>query len=269
MRSPTAAPPEATDAAGPPMKVTILGCGASPGVPRIDGTWGDCDPAEPRNRRSRGSILVEEDGTRLLVDTSPDLRQQFLDNGITEIDAILWTHDHADQTHGIDDIRFLAYAARRQIPAYGDAFTLERLNRKFGYCFHKSGDGYPPIIETRLIDGPFGVGGVDIVPIRQQHGRIQSLGFRIGDFAYSNDVSALDDEAFAALAGIRLWVVDALRYEPHPSHSHLAQTLDWIARVRPERAVLTNMNIELDYRRLLAELPAGVEPGHDGMVLEC
>jgi phosphoribosyl 1,2-cyclic phosphate phosphodiesterase len=251
------------------MKVTILGCGASPGVPRIDGEWGACDPAEPRNRRSRGSILIEQDDARLLVDTSPDLRQQFLANDITRIDAILWTHDHADQTHGIDDIRFLAYAARRQIPAYGDAFTLERLDRKFGYCFRKSSDGYPPIIETHLIDGSFRVDGIDVIPIRQHHGRIQSLGFRIGDFAYSNDVSTLDDEAFAALAGIRLWVVDALRYEPHPSHSHLAQTLDWIAQVKPERAVLTNMNVELDYRRLLAELPDGVEPAYDGMVLEC
>lgn len=251
------------------MKVTILGCGASPGVPRIDGSWGDCDPAEPKNRRSRGSILVETDTTRLLVDTSPDLRQQFISNGITEIDAILWSHDHADQTHGIDDIRFLAYAARRQIPAYGDRFTLDRLERKFGYCFHKSSDGYPPIIETSLIDGPFRVGDIDVQPIQQQHGRIHSLGFRFGDFAYSNDVSSLDDEAFAALAGIRLWVVDALRYLPHPSHSHLDQTLAWIARVRPERAVLTNMNIELDYNRLRAELPAGVEPGYDGMVLEC
>jgi phosphoribosyl 1,2-cyclic phosphate phosphodiesterase len=251
------------------MKVTILGCAASTGVPRIDGVWGDCDPAEPRNRRSRCSILVEEGDTRLLIDTSPDLRQQFLANGITRISGILWTHDHADQTHGIDDIRFLAYGARRQIPAYGDAFTLERLDRKFGYCFHKGSDGYPPIIETRLIDGPFSIGGLDVIPIRQHHGRIQSLGFRFGDFAYSNDVSAMDDDSFAALAGIRLWVVDALRYEPHPSHSHLDQTLDWISRVRPERAVLTNMSIELDYRRLLAELPDGVEPGYDGMVLEC
>lgn len=251
------------------MKVTLLGCGSSPGVPRIDGEWGACDPAEPRNRRSRSSILVEEGGVRLLVDTSPDLRRQFLDNGITEISSILWTHDHADQTHGIDDIRFLAYAARRQIPGYGDAFTLERLDRKFGYCFHKSSDGYPPIIEPRLIEGPFTVDGLDILPIWQQHGRIQSLGFRFGDFAYSNDVSTLNDDAFDALAGIRLWVVDALRYEPHPSHSHLAKTLDWIARVKPERAVLTNMNSELDYRRLQAELPDGVEPGYDGMILEC
>lgn len=251
------------------MKVTILGCGASPGVPRIDGVWGDCDPAEPKNRRTRGSIVVEDAGTRLLIDTSPDLRHQFISNGITEISAILWSHDHADQTHGIDDIRFLAYAARGQIPAYADAFTLERLERKFGYCFQKSSDGYPPIIEPRLIDGPFRVGPMDVLPIHQRHGRIHSLGFRFGDFAYSNDVSSLDDDAFAALAGIRVWVVDALRYTPHPSHSHLEQTLGWIARLKPERAVLTNMAIDLDYRRLLSELPSGVEPAYDGMVVEC
>jgi len=251
------------------MKVTILGCGASPGVPRIDGSWGDCDPAEPKNRRTRGSILVEQAGTRLLVDTSPDLRQQFIDNGITDISAILWSHDHADQTHGIDDIRFLAYAARRRIPAYADSFTIERLERKFGYCFQKSSDGYPPIIESYPIDGPFNVGGINVLPIRQQHGTIHSLGFRFGDFAYSNDVVTLDEEAFAVLAGIRIWVVDALRYLPHPSHSHLEQTLEWIARVRPERAILTNMNVELDYRKLVAELPPGVEPAYDGMIVEC
>jgi len=155
------------------------------------------------------------------------------------------------------------------MPAYADAFTSERLKRKFGYCFEKSSDGYPPIIDLQLIDGPFQVGALDILPIRQKHGNITSLGFRFGDLAYSNDVVSLDEEAFAALAGIKVWIVDALRYTPHPSHSHLAQTLEWIARVKPERAILTNMTIDLDYNRLKAELPPGVEPAYDGMVIEC
>lgn len=251
------------------MRAIILGCGSSPGVPRIDGSWGDCDPSEPKNRRSRSSIVVECNGTRLLVDTSPDLRSQFIANGITEIDAVLWSHDHADQTHGIDDVRFLAYAARRRIPAYADQFTFERLKRKFGYCFEKSPDGYPPIIEVNLIEGPLRIGSIDVVPIRQRHGNITSLGFRFGALAYSNDVVALDEEAFAALAGVKVWIVDALRYAPHPSHSHVEQTLEWIARVEPERAILTNMNVELDYNKLKAELPPGVEPAYDGMVIEC
>ncbi|HEX6959739.1 MAG TPA: MBL fold metallo-hydrolase [Ferrovibrio sp.] len=251
------------------MRAIILGCGASPGVPRIDGSWGDCDPAEPKNRRSRSSILVEGNGTRVLVDTSPDLRNQFISNGITQIDAVLWSHDHADQTHGIDDIRFLAYAAHKRMPAYADQFTLDRLKRKFGYCFEKSADGYPPIIEAQVIDGPLNIGALGIIPIRQRHGNITSLGFRFGDLAYSNDVVALDEDAFAALAGVKIWIVDALRYAPHPSHSHVAQTLDWIARLKPERAILTNMNIELDYNKLKAELPPGIEPAYDGMVIEC
>lgn len=243
------------------MRVIILGCGTSAGVPRIDGDWGACDPQEPRNRRSRCSIIVEQGSTRLLVDTSPDLRQQFLANGLTAVSAVLWTHDHADQTHGIDDLRILAYTSGQRVVGYADEFTFERLQRKFGYCFEKAGDGYPPIIEPRLIDGPFNVGDIDITPILQDHGRIHSLGFRFGDIAYSNDLVGLDDRAFEALAGVKLWIVDAMRYTPHPTHSHVAQTLEWIARVKPERAILTNMHIDLDYRKLAAELPPGVETG--------
>jgi phosphoribosyl 1,2-cyclic phosphate phosphodiesterase len=251
------------------MRAIILGCGTSAGVPRIDGDWGACDPNEPKNRRSRGSIVVEQGGTRILVDTSPDLRTQFLANGLTWVSGVAWTHDHADQTHGLDDLRMLAYAAKQRISGYADAFTMARLRHKFGYCFEGGSDGYPPIIEPRLIEGPFRIGEIEIVPFRQQHGKIHSLGFRFGDLGYSNDVVGLDDAAFATLAGVKLWIVDALRYTPHPTHSHLAQTLEWIARLKPERAVLTNMHIDLDYNRLKAELPAGVEPAYDGMILEC
>jgi len=251
------------------MKITILGCGGSVGVPRIDGSWGACDPGEPKNRRSRGSIVIEQGDTRLLVDTSPDLRNQFLANGFNWVSAVAWTHDHADQTHGIDDLRILSYIARKPIKGYADDFTRDRLERKFSYCFKKMGDGYPPIIELNLIDGPFQVGDIEIVPFRQQHGAIHSLGFRCGDFAYSNDVGGLDQAAFETLEGIKLWVVDALRYEPHPSHSHVEQTLGWIARLGVERAVLTNLHIDLDYNKLKADLPSGVEPAYDGMVLHC
>jgi phosphoribosyl 1,2-cyclic phosphate phosphodiesterase len=251
------------------MRITILGCGGSVGVPRIDGNWGACDPNEPRNRRSRSSIVIEQGDTRLLIDTSPDLRNQFLANGFHWVSAVAWTHDHADQTHGLDDLRTLAYISRKRIEGYADAFTHERLMRKFAYCFEKMGDGYPPIIEAKLIEGPFSVGELEIIPFRQQHGAIHSLGFRCGDFAYSNDVVSLDEDAFAVLDGIKLWVVDALRYEPHPTHSHVEQTLGWIARLGVPRAVLTNLHIDLDYNRLKAELPPGVEPGYDGMVLEC
>ncbi|MEK9969146.1 MAG: MBL fold metallo-hydrolase [Ferrovibrio sp.] len=251
------------------MKITILGCGGSVGVPRIDGSWGACDPAEPKNRRSRGSIVVEQGETRLLIDTSPDLRNQFLANGFNWVTAVAWTHDHADQTHGIDDLRILSYIARKPITAYADDFTRDRLERKFAYCFKKMGDGYPPIIDLNIIDGPFQVGEIEIIPFRQQHGAIHSLGFRIGDFAYSNDVGALDQAAFDVLEGVKLWVVDALRYEPHPSHSHVEQTLGWIARLGVERAVLTNLHIDLDYNKLKADLPEGVEPAYDGMVLQC
>ena len=251
------------------MRVIVLGCGTSSGVPRIDGFWGACDPSEPKNRRSRGSIVVEQGDTRLLIDTSPDLRNQFLDNGLNWVSGVAWTHDHADQTHGLDDLRILAYTAGQRVIGYADEFTMQRLKQKFGYCFDTAGDGYPPIVEPRLIEGPFTVGEIEVQPFRQDHGKIHSLGFRCGDMAYSNDVVGLDEAAFATLAGVKLWIVDALRYTPHPTHSHLAQTLEWIARVKPERAVLTNMHIDLDYNKLRSELPSGVEPAYDGMVLEC
>jgi phosphoribosyl 1,2-cyclic phosphate phosphodiesterase len=251
------------------MRAIILGCGASAGVPRIDGNWGVCDPEEPKNRRSRGSIVVEQGDTRLLVDTSPDLRNQFLANGLTSVSAVAWTHDHADQTHGLDDLRMLAYASGTRVAGYADDFTMQRLKHKFGYCFEGTSPGYPPIIEGRLIDGPFDVGNIHVQPFRQDHGKIHSLGFRFGDLAYSNDVVGLDDAAFEILAGVKVWIVDALRYTPHPTHSHLARTLEWIARLKPERAVLTNMHIDLDYNTLKAELPPGVEPAYDGMVIAC
>jgi phosphoribosyl 1,2-cyclic phosphate phosphodiesterase len=253
------------------MKVRILGCGGSGGVPLLGNIWGDCDPAEPRNRRRRVSILVETYAATILVDTSPDLREQLLDAGTRRIDGVLYTHAHADHLHGIDDLRAMNRLMHQPIPVYGSADTLEMIARRFDYVFTPLGSDsgfYKPALTPRTIDGPFKIAGIPIVPFAQDHGFSKTLGFRIGEMAYSTDVVDLDEAAFAALAGIDLWIVDCLRYEPHPTHSHLAKTLSWIARVKPRHAVLTHMDVPLDYATLRHELPAGVEPGYDGLTLE-
>jgi len=259
-------------------RVTILGCGSSGGVPRPDGDWGVCDPNEPRNRRTRCSLLIEQwrqtagvgDPTPVLIDTSPDIRQQLLAARVTRIDAILYSHDHADQTHGIDDVRAIAYRMRRRIPAYMDAFTRRSLETRFRYVFHGDG-GYPPILDGSPVLTPLepvtisGPGGdIELTPLDQDHGHIRSLGFRFGEVAYSNDVVGIPPDSFARLEGVDLWIADALRRAVHPSHAHLERTLDWIAALKPRRAVLTNMHVDMDYAALTAELPAGVEAAYDG-----
>lgn len=251
------------------MKVTILGCGSSGGVPRIGNDWGACDPTNPKNRRRRCSILVEDAGTTVLIDTSPDMREQLLDAGVTDLDGVVWTHDHADQTHGLDDLRVIAIRHRRRVEVWGDAETLRRLKAKFGYCFPEGTTGaYPAILNDHLIDGPFRVKDMDIRPFEQDHGTMSSLGFRIGGLAYANDVVHLDDAAFEAMADCEVMVVDALRYTPHPTHAHLERALEWIERVGPQRAVLTNMHVDLDYETLKGELPDHIVPAYDGMVIE-
>lgn len=265
------------------LEVRILGCGSSGGVPRIgEGApnWGICDPANPKNRRSRCSILVTQKSatgeTRALVDTSPDLREQLLAANIGRLDGVLITHDHADQTHGMDDLRVLVLQQKgKKLDMWSDDFALDSLRRKFSYIFHTPPNrDYPPIVEAHVLPEPFapfditGPGGP--LPVRafgQQHGRIRSLGFRFGNIVYSPDVDGLDDEGFAALDGVECWIVDALRRTPHPSHAHLGRTLEWIAQVKPKRAILTNMHVDMDYETLKRELPAGVEPAYDGMVL--
>lgn len=251
------------------MRVTVLGCGTSSGVPRIGGEWGACDPNEPKNRRRRVSIWVETGGTSLLVDTAPDFREQALDAGITRLDGVLFTHDHADHTHGIDDLRMLSYVQRERIPVYSDPRTLDTLRRRFEYIFEGKG-GYPAICSQHEIGAgtPFTVGDAEILPFEQGHGSVTTLGFRIGDFAYSTDLNALSEESLTRLEGIKVWIVDALRYEPHPTHTHLEQTLEWIAQIGPDRAVLTHMTWDMDYATLKAELPEGIEPGYDGMTIE-
>jgi phosphoribosyl 1,2-cyclic phosphate phosphodiesterase len=265
------------------IEVRILGCGSSGGVPRLgEGgpQWGVCDPAQPRNRRTRCSVLVSRKGangdTRALVDTSPDLREQLLAAKVGRLDGVLITHDHADQTHGMDDLRVLVLAAKgRKIDLWSDRFALDSLERKFSYIFKTPPNrDYPPILTPHVLPEPFvpfqidGPGGaLPVLSFGLGHGRIRSLGFRFGNIAYSPDVDALDDAAFAALEGVECWIVDALRHTPHPSHAHLGRTLEWIARVKPRRAILTNMHVDMDYDTLLRELPPGVEPGYDGMTV--
>ena len=255
------------------MRVTMLGCGPSWGVPRIGGDWGACDPTNPKNRRSRCSLLVEDGGQTVLIDTPPDLRQQLLAAQIRRIDAVLFTHAHADHSHGIDDLRSVNRMIGKPLPIYADPHTMSELKARFRYIFAPVDEGartafYKPSVVPNEVNGAFAAAGLDIVPFMQDHGFSQTLGFRFGRFAYSTDVIRLNDAAFAALAGIELWVVDCIREREHVTHSHLAQTLAWIARVKPKRAILTHMDESLDYETLRRALPAGVEPGYDGLVAE-
>ena len=249
------------------MKVTILGCGTSGGVPKIPEYWGACDPQNPKNRRSRASVLVEEGDTTLLVDTTPDLRNQMLAAKVETLDAVLYTHDHADHTHGIDDLRGFFQASCSKVPVYADEQTLAVLKQRFDYVF-KSKNGYPAICSGHVLTGHKTLGGISVQPFEQGHGDGISLGFRFGHVAYSTDLNRMPESAFDALRGVKVWIVDALRYDPHPTHSHLSQTLDWIAKVAPERAILTHMTWDMDYETLRSSLPTGVEPAYDGMVIE-
>lgn len=261
------------------LKFTILGCGSSGGVPRPALGWGVCDPNNPKNRRRRTSLLVEKTGaggvTRVLVDTSPDLREQLLDAKADRLDAVLYTHEHADHTHGIDDLRAFFIKQRQLIDVYADEQTGQTLRDRFGYCFKSPpGSDYPPIVrEHRLVAGqPVKVTGegdeITALPLRQEHGDIASYGFRFGSVAYSCDLSNLPHDSVAALAGLKVWIVDALRDRPHPSHFSVADALSWIERIKPEHAILTNLHADLDYATLRAKLPPNVEPAFDNMAFE-
>ncbi|MFN3514433.1 MAG: MBL fold metallo-hydrolase [Phenylobacterium sp.] len=262
------------------LEFTILGCGSSGGVPRADGDWGTCDPANPKNRRRRCSLMVRRRGeaaeaeTTLIVDASPDLVWQTSEAGARRLDAVLLTHDHADQTHGIDDIRAFAIRQRARIPVHADAATTASMLRRFGYVFEGEG-GYPAIADLRAlppygeawaVEGPSGA--IPVLGFDQDHGQVRSVGYRFGGVAYSSDVVELDEAAFSALEGLDVWILDALRWRPHPTHAHVERALEWIERVRPRRAILTNMHIDLDYEDLAGRLPAGVEPAYDGLRFE-
>jgi phosphoribosyl 1,2-cyclic phosphate phosphodiesterase len=254
------------------MRVTVLGCGPSWGVPRIGNDWGACDPKNPKNRRTRCSLLIEDGGHTVLIDTPPDLRQQLLTHDIRRIDAVLFTHAHADHSHGIDDLRSVNRLVGKPLPIYTDPDTMSELQARFRYIFAPVDTAittfYKPAVEPHEITGPFTAVGMPIVPFEQDHGFSKTTGYRFGRFAYSTDVMTLDDAAFAALEGIEVWVVDCIRHAPHPTHSHLVRTLSWIERVKPRRAILTHMDETLDYETLRQSLPLGVEPGFDGLVLE-
>ena len=262
------------------LSFTILGCGYSAGVPRVGQGWGQCDPNNAKNRRRRCSILVKkgegEAKTQILIDMSPDLREQLLDAEIRHLDAILLTHAHADHVHGIDEIRPLVLMARRKIDLYMDAATAARVRVNFGYIFETPpGSQYPALLsEHRLSAGQTisltGSGGtIEAMPFQLEHGEISALGFRIGCVAYTPDVNSIPDESVAFLEGLDLWIVDALRYKPHPSHFCLADTLAWIERLKPRRAILTNLHSDLDFERLRQELPSYIEPAFDGLELFC
>ena len=258
---------------------TILGCGSSAGVPRVAQGWGACDPSNPKNRRRRCSLLVQRAGgngtTTALIDTSPDLREQLLDANVARLDGVLFTHDHADHTHGIDDLRPFFIHHRRRVDIYSDAPTAAVLHTRFEYCFASAdGSDYPPILNDHRISAGTKViiegegGPISALPFLQKHGAGTSLGFRIGGLAYSCDVSGVPDASLAALAHADVWIVDALRHKPHPSHFSLEESLAWIERIRPRRAILTNLHTDLDYETLRRSLPAGVEPAFDGMQIE-
>ncbi|MGB8278466.1 MAG: MBL fold metallo-hydrolase [Methylovirgula sp.] len=261
------------------LAITILGCGSSAGVPRVGQGWGACDPNNPKNRRRRCSILVERIGadgekTTVLVDMGPDLRAQLLDHNVCHLDAVLLTHPHADHIHGIDDVRPLVIQAKHKIDLHMDAETALVVRNHFGYIFETpEGSYYPPLLtEKRLYPGKLcavkGAGGaIEAMPFRLEHGEIPSLGFRFGNIAYTPDLNAIPADSRCYLEDLDLWIVDALRYMPHPSHFSLPETLEWIDRLKPKRAVLTNLHIDLDFARLQGELPQHVEPAFDGMQL--
>ena len=272
------------------LRFTMMGCGSSPGTPRISGDWGNCNPANPKNRRTRCSLLVERIGpngtTTVVVDTGPDFRQQMLSAGVTSLDGVLYTHSHADHIHGIDDLRGYALVQRERIQVYADEPTGQHLEKSFGYCFQSpKGSMYPPILEMNQITAGElvtieGEGGpIHALPIIQTHGHINSLGFRFGafegsdiplpgGFGYSPDVSDIPDDQIDKFRDLDVWVVDALQYKAHISHFSLEDALGWIEMLKPKRAILTHMHTPLDYDTVYNETPRHVEPGFDGLVVE-
>jgi phosphoribosyl 1,2-cyclic phosphate phosphodiesterase len=258
------------------LTFTILGCGSSGGVPRLGNDWGDCDSANPKNRRRRCSMLVQrttpKGTTTVLIDTSPDMREQLLGAGVGTLDAVVYTHSHADHVHGIDDLRQIVFNTRKRLPVHADGPTQDALIARFGYAFvQPEGSPYPAILDMHTIDGPItiqGSGGeIALTPFLAEHGAMDALGFRIADLAYLPDAIEIPAESWRHLQNLDCWVVDALRRKPHPTHAHLALTLEWIAAAKPARAVLTNMHVDLDHATLLAELPLHITPAYDGMTI--
>ena len=261
------------------LALTILGCGSSGGVPRVAQGWGACDPNNPRNRRRRCSVLVErgENGgkTSVLVDTSPDLREQLLDADVNRLDGVLMTHSHADHTHGMDDLRPLVIAMRKRVDIHMDEATSRAVRQAFDYLFESPpGSFYPPLLnEKRLVSGEAvwvdGQGGaIEALPFLLEHGEIPALGLRFGRLAYTPDLNGIPPGSLQFLEGLDIWIIDGLRYKPHPTHLSVDEALAWIERMRPRRAVITNLHTDLDYEELRGRLPANVTPAYDGMRIE-
>ncbi|MGE7369457.1 MBL fold metallo-hydrolase [Neorhizobium sp. NPDC001467] len=263
-------------------RFTILGCSSSPGVPRLNGDWGACNPENPKNRRTRASLLIEQIGpdggrTTVVIDTGPDFRAQMIAAKVERLDAVLYTHAHADHLHGLDDLRGYFVVQHHRLPIHADAETLVRIRQAFGYCLDTPpGSNYPPIAIARLIEDTPGTdiiiegagGAMRFQPHRQVHGDIHSLGFRIGDVAYCSDVSDFPADSIERLKSLDMLIIDALQYRPHPSHLSLGQALDWIKRLKPARAILTHMHTPLDYDVVMAETPEHVVPAHDGLTFQ-
>ena len=253
---------------------TILGCGSSGGVPRLGGRWGACDPKNLKNHRRRCSLLVERvtsDGTTwVLIDTSPDMREQLLDAGVGTLDAVIFTHSHADHVHGIDDLRMIVFNRKERLPVWADGPTQERLLASFGYAFvQPEGSPYPPILNLHTIDGTVSIAGtggaIEFHPFKVDHGAIDALGFRVNNTVYLPDVAEIPDASWASVTGLDVWILDALRRTPHPTHVHFEKSLEWIERARPKRAILTNMHIDMDFEEVRRDTPDNVEPAYDGM----
>tara|TARA_A100001011_G_C14212359_1_gene800510 strand:- start:197 stop:973 length:777 start_codon:yes stop_codon:yes gene_type:complete len=256
------------------IEVTILGCASSSGVPAVGNNWGKCNPQNPKNRRLRSSILVKSNKTSILIDATPDLRQQLLNADVQKLDGVLITHTHADHINGIDDFRFLNVIMKKSIELYASKKSMIEIENRFGYVLKElvpeaKGFFYKPHLKPNIINSDFNIKDLNIIPFQQDHGYSESTGFRINNMAYSSDVVNLSEEAFSKLNNLDLWIVDCLRYEPHQTHSHLEKTLQWIKRVKPKRSVLTHMNIEVDYDDIQALLPNNCEAAFDGMVIKC
>ena len=256
------------------FRFTILGCGSSGGVPRLGGNWGDCDPENPKNYRRRCSMLVERISTtgttRALIDTSPDLREQLLRANVGRLEGVVYTHGHADHMHGIDDLRMIVFNMKSRVPVYADGPTQDALLSKFGYAFvQPEGSPYPPILDLHGISGDVTIDGpggpITFHPFEVNHGSIDALGFRIGDLAYLPDVKTIPDAALPALSNLKVWVLDSLKRTSHPTHFSMTDALDWFERLKPERGILTNMHIDIDYAAAEAETPDHITPAYDGM----
>ncbi|NDC56126.1 MAG: MBL fold metallo-hydrolase [Alphaproteobacteria bacterium] len=253
------------------MKITVLGCGGSGGVPLIGNQWGHADPNNPKNYRTRPSIFIQEGQTSVLIDTTPDMRQQLLRENITRVTHVLFTHAHADHTNGFDDIRSLNHLLKAKIPIYADEETGAELASRFAYAFQAPrDDGFyqPSVVLNNFSEEPLKIGELTFIPIKQDHGYSTSWGFRVGDFAYNTDVKNFSDESLSALEGVKVWIVDALREEPHMTHSHLKQTLRWIRHLSPQQAYLTHMNHTVDFDEYHKKTPENVCPAWDGLVIE-